>query len=41
MRQFMLTTDDCPLKSLSIVGWGDVFGIATVTSYIAGTNERM
>lgn len=37
----VLTTEDCPLKSLSMVGGGDALGIATVTSYIAGTNERM
>lgn len=36
-----LTTEDCPLKSLSIVGGGEALGIATVTSYMAGTNERM
>lgn len=36
-----ITTEGCPLKSLSIVGGADVLGIATVTSYTAGTNERM
>jgi hypothetical protein len=27
-----LTTEGCPLKSLSIVGAGELLGIATVTS---------
>jgi hypothetical protein len=27
-----LTTEGCPLKSLSIVGEGELLGIATVTS---------
>ena len=38
---YLLTTEGCPLNSLSIVGGGEVFGIATVISYMAGTNERM
>ena len=39
--ELQLTTEDCPLKSRVIVGACELLGIATVTSYMAGTNDRM
>lgn len=32
IKNCLLTVEDCPLKSLSIVGAGELLGMATVTS---------